>query len=117
MPKKGSRLFVFEGAAFRWRLRFDRSHWARGYGTHIRIVIEAADRAGQRLVVDFTASRRYPAENALSNPFTPGFVQKIIAAALAHGWLPHQPGLAPMHMGQTEVDAAIQNRPPGSRPA
>jgi hypothetical protein len=108
MPKKGSRLFVFQGMKLRWRVRFDRSHWARGYGTHIRIVVEAADHAGQRLVVDFTASRRLPADDPLSNPFTPGFVRQIVAAGLAHGWRPDYQKLPPLHMGQAEVTAATQ---------
>jgi hypothetical protein len=108
MPKKDSRLFVFEGINLRWRVRYDSGHWAKGLGTPIRIVIEAAERAGQRLVADFTGWHRYPADHPLSEPFTPGFVRKLVAAGLAKGWRPDRRGLPPIELGEAEVVAACQ---------
>jgi hypothetical protein len=114
MPKKGSRLLIFEGLTLRWRVRYDGLHWAKGYGTHIRVVIEAAEQAGQRLIVDFTGCRRYPEDHPLYDPFTPGFVRKLVAAGRAKGWRPEQRGLPPVELGEAEVVAAATR--PGAAP-
>jgi hypothetical protein len=98
----------------RWRVRFDRGAWAKGLGTPIRIVIEAAERAGQRLVVDFTGWHRYPAGHPLAEPFTPGFVRNLVAAGRAKGWRPDQQGLPPVELGDAEVVAAQQGAEPVS---
>jgi hypothetical protein len=106
MPKKGSRLFVYNGTTLRWRVQYDRGHWAKGLGTPIRIVVEAAERAGQRLVIDFTGWHRYPADHPLGDPFTPGFVRRLVTAGLAKGWRPELRGLPPIALGQAEVVAS-----------
>jgi hypothetical protein len=117
MPKKGSRLFVFEGTSLRWRVQYDGGHWAKGLGTPIRIVIEAAERAGQRLVADFTGWHRYPADHPLGEPFTPGFVRRLVVAGLAKGWRPDQQGLPPIELAHADVVAASpQGTEPGVAP-
>ena len=50
------------------------------------------------------ASRR--ANDALSNPFTPGFARMLILAGLARGWRPRERIRQPVRLDQAEVRQA-----------
>ncbi len=113
MPKKRSRILVVGGVRYRWRVSYDWYPWSKGYAAPARVVIESADRAGQRLVASFVGCRRDPTDS-LREPFTPGFARRLVLAGLAKGWQPGRRGLPPVMLAHADVLAAATGAPTDS---
>jgi hypothetical protein len=86
LPGRGTRRIVVDGVPYHWRVAYDRLHWDKGYLSGGRIVVQATEPPGQLLLAEFMGSRR--ANDALNNPFTPGFARMRILAGLARAWRP-----------------------------
>ncbi|MDB5292210.1 MAG: hypothetical protein JWL69_3451 [Phycisphaerales bacterium] len=99
LKRKGSRLIRVGGESYRWTISGSR----QAETASISIIIEAAHKPGQRLVVrvpcrdfwlDFKdlTENRMPFSDDVYRPVTPATVHKIILAALAAGWQPQRRG-------------------------
>jgi hypothetical protein len=106
IPSKGTRRIVVDGVAYRWRVAYDRSAWDKGLLSDVRIVVQAVDPPGQLLLADFTGG--YKTGDALSNPFTPGFVRMLILAGIDKGWRPQVRIHRPVEMDEAEVRLAAE---------
>jgi hypothetical protein len=109
MAKKGSRVLIVDGVRYRWRASSDpwfwQERWAAACDAPVRVVVQA-DGGGPYLVATFAACREH-AIKALREPFNSGFARKLILAALAKGWAPHQRGSQMMTLDHAEVIQAV----------
>ena len=70
LSRKGSRIIRRDGAAYRWVVAREE--------TALHLVVEAADRPGQRLYVEFDSD----------SSVLPSLVSRFIDDALVRGWRP-----------------------------
>ena len=93
LARRTSRKIQVNGVEYRWAVSPD-----SGY---MRLVIERADVAGQRVEASF---EYYDAvgpdgrNEGQRQSISPGVVREIIAHALLHGWHPDQRGLKPLRI-------------------
>lgn len=97
LRRKGSRLIQIDSESYRWTIS------RAAQSGCVSVIIETADRAGQRIVVgtpcrdfwlDFADLRDNPPAPGQDayRPVTPAMIRKIIVAALLAGWSPQQQG-------------------------
>lgn len=109
MPKRGSRLLVVGDWPLRWRVRYDRLHWSKGYASPVRMIFEHATQAGPRLVVEFFGCRR-DTDDPLREPFTPAFARRLVEAGLGLGWRPGVSQAPDIHLDQSAVLTAMRDK-------
>ncbi|HYE20512.1 MAG TPA: hypothetical protein VEA69_18840 [Tepidisphaeraceae bacterium] len=98
LAKRSSRTISVDGVAYRWAVSPD-----DGY---MWLVVERADRAGQRVeaVFEYHDVRGADGRNAgQRRAASPGVVAAVIRHALANGWRPGRGGLKPLRVGGEAV--------------
>ncbi len=84
---------MVSGVAYRWAVSPDSGHmW---------LVVERADRAGQRVEASFDYHDEVWSDGRVSGhgrSVSPGVVRAIVLHALVNGWRPEQGGLRPFRV-------------------
>lgn len=94
IPKKGSRLIVVDGMAYRWRVRHKPTYsQANGWGG-MAVAIERADAKGAALLVQMPQMHPGNWMGAESKPVLPSDVERFIRYALSSGWRSSEQGEA-----------------------
>jgi hypothetical protein len=92
LPRKGSRGIIVGGTVYRWHIRGTPTYAQGLCWCPLSYAVEQADAAGTTLVVQ---TRHPHPSNWIGQPAVavrPADVADSIRTALAHGWVPDQPG-------------------------
>ncbi|MFE2288644.1 hypothetical protein ACFXDJ_31315 [Streptomyces sp. NPDC059443] len=100
LVKKGSRLIIVDGTAYRWRLRGRPTYDQGLVHSPLTYAVEHAQTPGTTLVV--TTNQPHPSNwfGTVGSPVLPAQVADSILTALTAGWTPENPG-SPFHLDQS----------------
>ncbi|MFI8295069.1 hypothetical protein ACIGCZ_03870 [Streptomyces nigra] len=99
LVRKGSRIIVVDGVAYRWRLRGRPTYFQGLAWSPCTFAVEHADTPGATLVV--TTDQPHPSNwlDLEAEPVLPSPVAAAVRLALREGWTPTKPG-SPFHLDQ-----------------